>query len=79
MMVHQRKIPVFVAAGNEADDACDHSPSLNPDVFTVGASDKNDRVAEFSAFGPCVQLYAPGTNITSSWQDDGSQTLDGTR
>ncbi|KAI8390909.1 peptidase S8/S53 domain-containing protein [Radiomyces spectabilis] len=71
-------IPVFVSAGNSADDACDYSPSANPSVFTVGASTITDTVAHFSSFGQCVRMYAPGVNITSSWLQSGSHVMDGT-
>ena len=29
-------VPVVVAAGNDARDACKYSPSSSPDVITVG-------------------------------------------
>lgn len=60
-------IPIFVSAGNTGDNACDYSPSANPDVFTVGASNKEDMIPSFSSFGECVRIYAPGTNIVSTW------------
>jgi subtilisin family serine protease len=78
-IVHKHGIPVFVSAGNSGDNACDYSPSANPDVFTVGASDLNDVVPSFSSYGECVRIYAPGTNITSSWLNGQSQIMDGTR
>ncbi|KAI8886512.1 subtilisin-like protein [Backusella circina FSU 941] len=71
-------IEVFVSAGNTGDNACDYSPSANPDVFTVGASDLQDAIPSFSSYGECVRIYAPGTNITSTWMNDQSQTMDGT-
>ncbi|KAF1796662.1 peptidase S8/S53 domain-containing protein [Mucor lusitanicus] len=71
-------IPIFVSAGNSGDNACDYSPSANPDVFTVGASNQNDIIPSFSSYGECVRIYAPGTNITSSWLGSESQTMDGT-
>lgn len=79
MAVHDFNIPVFVSAGNSGDNACDYSPSANPDVFAVGASNFDDIIPNFSSYGDCVRLYAPGTNITSSWLDSGAQTMDGTR
>lgn len=78
MAVQQHGIPVFVSAGNSGDNACDYSPSANPDVFAVGASNQNDVIPNFSSYGKCVRIYAPGTNITSSWLADESQTMDGT-
>ncbi|KAK4509377.1 uncharacterized protein ATC70_007728 [Mucor velutinosus] len=78
MAVQQHGIPIFVSAGNSGDNACDYSPSANPDVFTVGASNQNDIIPSFSSYGECVRIYAPGTNITSSWLGSESQTMDGT-
>jgi subtilisin family serine protease len=73
-------IPIFVSAGNTADDSCNYSPSDNPDVFTVGATTRDDNVAVFSATGKCVQLYAPGQDIQSAWigSQDNSMIMDGT-
>lgn len=73
-------IPIFVSAGNSADDACEYSPSDNPDVFTVGSMDQDDNVSHFSATGECVRLYAPGQGIKSTWigSNDNTMVLDGT-
>ncbi|KAI8343144.1 peptidase S8/S53 domain-containing protein [Chlamydoabsidia padenii] len=73
-------IPIFVSAGNLGSDACLFSPSSSPHVFTVGATDIQDRVASYSDTGKCVSLYAPGSQIKSAWigSDDASQVLDGT-
>ncbi|GAA3225712.1 S8 family peptidase [Actinocorallia longicatena] len=56
---------VVVAAGNDHRDACKTSPAGASAVETVGASTSSDRVAGFSNHGRCVDLYAPGKNITS--------------
>lgn len=79
MAVREHGIPVFASAGNSGDDACNYSPAANPDVFTVGASDSHDGIPSFSSYGQCVRVYAPGAGITSSWINDKSQTMDGTR
>jgi cerevisin len=60
-------VHVIVAAGNSNEDACEGSPSGAELVITVGASDRFDRMAYFSNFGPCVSLFAPGVDIRSSW------------
>ncbi|NIK59404.1 S8 family peptidase [Kribbella shirazensis] len=54
-----------VAAGNDSADACQGSPSREPSAITVGATDDQDQRAEFSNFGKCVDLFAPGVDITS--------------
>jgi serine protease len=58
---------VAVAAGNNAGDACDYSPSSAPEALTVGASTWNDHVSHFSNVGPCVDIFAPGSLVTSDW------------
>ncbi|WP_344081918.1 S8 family peptidase [Luedemannella helvata] len=60
-------ITYTVAAGNFGDDACRHSPGRVPAVLTVGATGPTDMVGGYSSRGPCVDLFAPGTAITSAW------------
>ena len=69
---------VAVAAGNENQAACNVSPASAPGVLTVAASDKSDGRASFSNFGSCVDLYAPGVGITSTWLSGGTNTISGT-
>lgn len=77
----KHNIPIFVSSGNAASDACFFSPSSNPNVFSVGATDPNDDVPTYSDVGGCVRLYAPGSEIESTWigKTDASKLLDGTR
>jgi subtilisin family serine protease len=67
-----------VAAGNSNADACNTSPAGASGVFTVAASDKADAKASFSNWGTCVQLYAPGVSIKSTWLLNLTMTLSGT-
>jgi subtilisin family serine protease len=69
-----------VAAGNDGVDACTGSPSRVPAALTVGASDITDTVPAFSDIGSCVDLFAPGVDITSSFNssDTATVTLSGT-
>jgi subtilisin family serine protease len=60
------RISYAVAAGNEAQDACNVSPARAPEAMTVGATDSADTAAGFSNWGPCVDWYAPGVSITSA-------------
>ncbi|MDT8322271.1 MAG: S8 family serine peptidase [Xanthomonadales bacterium] len=64
-----------VAAGNSADDACQYSPARVEEVITVGATDRDDLLAPFSSRGDCVDVYAPGTGITSTFNRDDFDTL----
>ncbi|XP_071504420.1 alkaline serine exoprotease A-like [Diadema antillarum] len=73
-------VVLVAAAGNSNDDACRSSPAGSPDVITVGSTDSEDRRSSFSCWGPCVQLFAPGSSITSLAHDsnDGTKTYSGT-
>ena len=71
-------ITVVVAAGNFGTDACTLSPARLPDVITVAASDRNDRRPSWSGYGPCVDLHAPGENITSLAPNGGTSVRSGT-
>ena len=71
-------IVVVVAAGNSSQDACNYSPSQEPSAITVGASTILDTVASFSNIGSCVDMYAPGQSITSTWLDGRSAIKSGT-
>jgi len=65
-----------VAAGNDNRDACDYSPAASEKAITVGASTLDDERAWFSNHGPCVDVFAPGKDITSTWT--GSRTATNT-
>ncbi|MEV4944794.1 S8 family peptidase [Streptomyces sp. NPDC053755] len=74
-----------VAAGNgdflgRPEDACDISPARVPTAITVGATDDSDRRASFSNYGSCLDLFAPGVDITSAWTDGdtATRTISGT-
>lgn len=59
-----------VAAGNQAADACGFSPAMIPDTIAVGATHQTDERAPYSNFGKCVDIYAPGHQITSASVND---------
>lgn len=67
-------VTAVVAAGNAAVDACNSSPARVPAAVTVAASDSADRQASFSNFGSCVDLYAPGVGITSTYYTSATAT-----
>ena len=71
-------VSVAVAAGNENTDACNSSPASAPSAITVAASTKTDARASFSNYGTCVDLFAPGQDITSTWLNGGTNTISGT-
>lgn len=78
-------VPVIVAAGNgdrrgRAQDACNYSPARAPRAFTVGATVSTDAKASYSNYGNCVNLFAPGSSITSAWHTNNTaiNTISGT-
>jgi len=71
-------ITVAVAAGNSSLPACTASPASAPSALTVAASSRTDARASFSNFGSCVDLFAPGVDITSTWLDGTTNTISGT-
>ncbi|CAL1712050.1 unnamed protein product [Somion occarium] len=56
-----------VAAGNDNRDACNYSPAGAQKAVTVGASTLGDERAYFSNYGKCVDIFAPGLNILSTY------------
>merc|ERR1719419_1904330 len=58
-------VVVVVAAGNSNADACNYSPAFTPKAITVASSTNSDARSGFSNFGPCIDIYAPGSSITS--------------
>jgi subtilisin family serine protease len=56
-----------IAAGNGNLDACNWTPARTPAALTVGASEQTDLRALFSNYGPCVDIFAPGFQINSTW------------
>lgn len=69
-----------IAAGNNNFNACSFSPASTPNAITVGATDISDVRASYSNFGTCVDLFAPGSAITSAWinDDQSSNIVSGT-
>jgi hypothetical protein len=60
-------IVTVVAAGNENSDACGRSPASTPSAITVGAISKTNTRSSYSNFGRCLDIYAPGDDIVSTW------------
>lgn len=69
-----------VAAGNESTDASTRSPSRVTEAITVGATTNSDTRASYSNYGTVLDLFAPGSSITSAWRtsDTATSTLSGT-
>ena len=70
-----------VAAGNDfGADACAGSPSRVAAALTVGSTTSTDAKSDFSNIGTCVDIFAPGSSITSAWSssDTATNTISGT-
>jgi len=69
-----------IAAGNDAVDACTTSPARVASAITVGSTTTTDARSSFSNFGTCLDIFAPGSSITSSWNtsDTATNTISGT-
>jgi subtilisin family serine protease len=63
-----------VAAGNDDVDACGGSPSRVAAAVTVGSTTSTDARSSFSNYGSCLDLFAPGSSITSAWYTGSSAT-----
>ena len=69
-----------VAAGNSNQDACRYSPARTAEALTVGATTSSDARASYSNYGRCLDLFAPGSSITSAWigSTSATRTISGT-
>jgi serine protease len=69
-----------IAAGNSNANACNSSPARVSQALTVGSSTNTDVRSSFSNYGTCVDLFAPGSSITSAWStgDQATNTISGT-
>ncbi|MCX4674561.1 S8 family peptidase [Streptomyces sp. NBC_01433] len=73
-------ITYAVAAGNESTDASTKSPARVGEAITVGSTTNTDARSSFSNYGSIVDIFAPGSSITSSWNtnDSATNTISGT-
>jgi subtilisin family serine protease len=69
-----------IAGGNDNLDACGTSPARVASAITVGSTTTSDARSSFSNFGTCLDIFAPGSSITSSWNtsDTATNTISGT-
>lgn len=76
----QSGVTFVVAGGNESQSACNSSPARVPEALTVGATNSADAKSDFSNFGNCLDVFAPGENITSAWYSNptATNTISGT-
>ena len=67
-------VTMVVAAGNSNADACSYSPASEPSAITVGATTSSDARASYSNYGSCLDIFAPGSSITSAWSTSATAT-----
>jgi len=70
-----------LSAGNSSADACGQSPAragTTSGIATVAATDSSDREASFSNYGSCVDIWAPGVSVFSTYRGSSYATLSGT-
>jgi subtilisin family serine protease len=72
-------ITYAVAAGNgdrlgRQQPACNYSPARVREALTVGASTTTDSKTSWSNYGECVDIFAPGASITSTWHTSNTAT-----
>lgn len=65
-------LTVVVAAGNDNEDACLHSPARVADALTIASSNSGDSRSSFSNYGTCADIFAPGSGIQSSSKNGAS-------
>lgn len=75
-----RNLIMAVAAGNENQNACNVSPARAANAITVGSTTRTDARSSFSNYGSCVDVFAPGSDITSTWigSTTATNTISGT-
>jgi len=73
-------VTFVVAAGNSNANACNYSPARAASAITVGATTNTDARASYSNFGSCLDIFAPGSSITSAWytSNTATNTISGT-
>ena len=73
-------VTVAIAAGNSNANACNYSPARAASAITVGSTTSTDTRSSFSNFGSCVDIFAPGSSITSAWytSNTATSTISGT-
>ena len=73
----------MVAAGNSGTNACSSSPAragagTSNGIVTVGATDSSNREPSWSSYGSCVDIWAPGVSILSTYNNGGASYMSGT-
>lgn len=68
-------ITYVVSAGSSNGNACNYSPARVSDALTVGSTTQTDARHSASNYGTCLDIFAPGINITSTWNTNDTATI----
>lgn len=68
---------VVVAAGNSGTNETTY-PAAYDECIAVSALDPDESFASYSNYGDAIELTAPGTNVVSTWPEDGYKSASGT-
>jgi subtilisin family serine protease len=73
-------VTYVIAAGNDGVDACTYTPARLPAAITVGSTTSTDARSSFSNYGTCLDIFSPGSDITSTWigSNTATNTISGT-
>jgi serine protease len=73
-------VTYVVPAGNDNQNACNYSPARVANAITVGSTTSSDDRSSFSNYGSCLDIFAPGSSITSAWytSNTATNTISGT-
>ena len=77
---YNQGVLAVVAAGNDGTNASGTSPANVPNALTIGSSTNTDARSSFSNYGSVVDVFAPGSNILSTWigSNTATNTISGT-
>jgi|KBSSwiStaDraftv2_1062776.scaffolds.fasta_scaffold16539_3 subtilisin family serine protease len=67
-------VTVVVAAGNDSSNACNYSPGSTPEAITVGGLNSTDTRLDYSNYGSCVSIFAPGEGVATIWNNTTTAT-----
>ncbi len=76
---HNSGVAYVVTSGSSNSNACNFSPARVPVAMTVSGTTQADARIASGNYGPCLDMYAPGASITTTWytSDTATATLSG--
>lgn len=75
---HEAGVVIVASSGNDKKQRTADYPAKYTQTISVGATNRDGKIASFSNFGPYIDIYAPGEKITSSWLGGGHREMSGT-